>query len=346
MERGDDGLKKKLFLILHLILVITISLTGCAQKDKNAKELLLDLSSKSPIVKSYTFEQNIDLFFDMQGKTNISETLSNIQMIPELHIDLLGKQVNSPKQLEGEINTRTTLNGREFTYDTPYYFEQNNLYLQLPSIVTNFMPNPSRKFLSLDLSKQLIGNQRFLNDFPLLLREIAKRLNDGAFEMETDKGILIPDGEINNIISINITQENLKNFLKSVSKDDLITLLNLAIKYTDVEEQKNILNEWIAKVKNNSDILTVLHDSIDQYINIENLKFTTFYDKEGFQRKILIDLDIFWYINNDETFQIKGTIEKNIKDINQEVIFDKEIPNTDQIIDINDLNQIQDININ
>ncbi len=340
---------KKNIAIISILLVIVSSLTGCFHQEKTAKELFVEGMNKDKEIKSYSFNSNAGTSFDLSkakldnidnplegsinNENNTGKIISYLHLIPTINMQISGMEQIEPYHFEANINTKVDINGMTIPFGLPLIITNHKLYLKLPEPYRYFLPTLDKDYISLDLVDTMnqivdVKNNKDID-------EILSELNDEAFMKEKSNDYKISDGSMaDHVISINITKENLKPFLQTV----LATGLPLYIEQMEKNPLNNEQKKSIDKIK--SDMKKNEVDMINEWMKkiiIHQLKITNLYDKEGFKRRSIIDIDMIINTSKNGLVGLKLNIDQSINDINGNIQFNLPIPKDDQVLDLKNL---------
>lgn len=340
-NRGGEKLKKVILVMVSLILLVTI-VAGCGGKEQTtAKEIMLEGIEKTQDIKSATIEGTMKIDFDMSQMNSTSEELMVLQMIPGIEVNYDGKQTVDPLQFEANIAASALFNGMNLSIEMPMMMKDNMMYIKLPGMIMPYMPDPSKEYILMDLSEAFVDydQKKATEDSLKMMKTILDSLDETAFVKEDIKSFEI-DGKVANAVSINITQENIKPFLDSFIKEGLPVIMEQMQNYYVTDEQKNQVEDFKAELDQNKEEIDKFVNELDKYITINTFKITSVYDKDGFERKAIMEADLVIDTETDGSLGLKISFEQNTNSINEEINFEMPIPSKDQTIDIEELEQM------
>lgn len=317
-------MRKALILILSIIMLITLTV-GCAEDQRTAKQIVLDSIDRSVDINSMDYSGELDIVMGSNDENKNNKVSSFMQFLNKINITFNGEQVNKPLQVEINTNVSTDVQGTDLSLDVPIIAKDDLLYFKIPVMLQPFMSKLNKEYLAMDISNYTIEDYKV--DSTNLLKIIIDDLDDSNFIKE-DKNLYSVKGiRTGNVVTINITQDNLKPFVENFVIDGLPELIKYLDKYSIAEEQKLQLKELKSELDNQS-------TSIDQLINnlrINKLGLTNIYDNNGFLRKIIFDIDIVFINNLKEENQIAVKGDYFVDNLNKKVKFEMRIPTKDQI---------------
>lgn len=365
-------LMKKFSILLLSLIVITVLVAGCGNKDITTEEYILNSIEQNTNVNSSTFDGDINITLNLEGLNfeaiekaakeqteeldDIStdevitleedgtndELISLIKTINSFDINYEGKKSLEPLQLEMDMNIATAIQGMNLTLDVPMSIKNDTLYVKVPALLVPYMPDPTKEYFSADITEDSSYDEAVENSALELIYQLINNVDDSVFVYEDADLYEAEDFKVSQVVSVNITQNNIQpvtEYLYSGWLPDVITFMEQNAseeEQVQVQEFKDHLNSNKAEIEENI-------ANINQSITVNSGKVTAIYDKDDFLRKVTIDVDISF---NDEEYGTVGftvTGEENINDINEELIFEGEIPTQDKIINIEQLMEMQDI---
>ncbi len=188
---------KKTVIGFILLLIFTTFLTGC-KNNPSPKDIMLQALDKEEEIKSSTFHGHAEILFESG--------------IESLHLNFKGKKINNPMQLEANLWIE------ELKMDLNIQMNDNKLYIKLPTLMTNYFADLSNKYLYIDLTETLLASLQLDQENQVNLeRALVEGLEDNAFVLENAKNYSIEDGEVTNVVSIKLTEQDLSPFLQSIS---------------------------------------------------------------------------------------------------------------------------------
>lgn len=324
---------KKLTLLL-LILVIAIPISGCVNEDSN-KAVLINGIEKQEEIKTFTYDGSLNLTLDFSQTANsmITEYLNGLS---DLNFVFSGQEVVDSQQSEMVLNISTEYQGQEIAADIPIVFKDNLAYLKLPDKFDYLLQMGDKEYIALDLNQNngKINQEQALEDKTKLLKSIVNGIDDKAICKEDAKEYPLAQGTTSEVISINITQDNYKKVLAGIFAESGPSIIKLLDSYSITESQKEQTEQLKAKLSDKEELSKLIKD-IDDKILINNFKLTNVYDEEGYQRKTILLADLNVYVEELGQVGIKIIYDINIKEINEEIIFNLPIPSQNIIKELN-----------
>jgi len=217
------------------------------------------------------------------------------------------------------------------------FMKDNILYIKLPAYFLMFLPDPTVEYISMDLSETYAeyDAKAELEKSAEVMKAIVNSIEDKAFAKEDAKNYTIENVEVSDVVSFNITQENLKPVLQSIVKEALPYFLEQIDKYSATPEQKEQMD--LLKAELEQEKIDQFINDIDQYLIINQFKTTSVYDKDGYERKAIVDADVIITAEEIGELGLKMNIDYTIKSINEELQFEMEIPSKDKVLDLEEL---------
>lgn len=324
-------MKKILLILLSLVFILSIA-TGCG-KEKTAKDIVLDGLEKQKTIESESFAGQMKLDFDFSNVNATSEEIAMMQMFPGMELTFDGKETLDPLQFEMNLNLKI----QGMSFDMPMFMKDNILYIKLPAYFLMFLPDPTVEYISMDLSETYAeyDAKAELEKSAEVMKAIVNSIEDKAFAKEDAKNYTIENVEVSDVVSFNITQENLKPVLQSIVKEALPYFLEQIDKYSATPEQKEQMD--LLKAELEQEKIDQFINDIDQYLIINQFKTTSVYDKDGYERKAIVDADVIITAEEIGELGLKMNIDYTIKSINEELQFEMEIPSKDKVLDLEEL---------
>lgn len=282
-------LKKYTFLFTTMILLFSL-LVGCSSDDNQLKLEVLEAISKQDEISSYRFSGSSNLQLDWAALTESRQdplTAGFTAFITNSHIQWQGAANKDTAEMEVDLSIKPHQSDAEF--NLPAMIKDNKLYFNIPLLTIS-----DDEYLFLDLDGDL-SNLPFAS----ILTHIAEAIDEKFYEEINEN-----EEDTTKTVAIPITQENLLEIIESLQ-----TQFPLIIR--ELENRKLIntdnANEWRLK-----DLTDKVNSS-----NLESgiIRFTI--NQEGFITEQKLKLN---YAN--QTLEI----DNRLHDINQDIIFEKEIP--------------------
>lgn len=324
---------KKLTLLI-LILVIAMSISGCYNEDSN-KAVLIKGIEKQEEIKTFTYDGSLNFKLDF-SQTADSMITGYLNELSDLSFIFSGQEVVDSQQSEIELNISTEYQGQEIAADIPIVFKDNRAYLKLPDNFDYLLQMGDKEYIALDLNQTNgeTNREQALEDKTKLLKSIVNGIDEKAISKEDAKEYPLVEGTTSEVISINITQDNYKKVLAGIFTEAGPNIIKLLDSYSITESQKEQTEQLKAKLSDKEALSKLIKD-IDDKILINNFKLTNVYDEEGYQRKTILLADLNVYVEELGQVGIKIIYDINIKEINEEIIFNLPIPSQNIIKEIN-----------
>lgn len=324
---------KKLTLLI-LILVIAMSISGCYNEDSN-KAVLIKGIEKQEEIKTFTYDGSLNFKLDF-SQTADSMITGYLNELSDLSFIFSGQEVVDSQQSEIELNISTEYQGQEITADIPIVFKDNRAYLKLPDNFDYLLQMGDKEYIALDLNQTNgeTNREQALEDKTKLLKSIVNGIDEKAISKEDAKEYPLVEGTTSEVISINITQDNYKKVLAGIFTEAGPNIIKLLDSYSITESQKEQTEQLKAKLSDKEELSKLIKD-IDDKILINNFKLTNVYDEEGYQRKTILLADLNVYVEELGQVGIKIIYDINIKEINEEIIFNLPIPSQNIIKELN-----------
>lgn len=306
---------------------------GCG-KDNTPKDIVLQSIEKGQEINSSTFNGTMDITFDLSGVK--SQDFGPLFMLPELHFIMDGKTTNEPMQLEANIK----LQG--LNMDLSVQMKDNKMYIKLPKMLTIYFNDPSKEYIYIDLADSIsnIDLQSNQEESVRLTKSIIESLDDNAFVAENTKEYSLEEGNVSDVVSIIITQENLKPFLQLLVVNTFPLLLEQMDQYSVTEEQKEQFEQMKNELAMNKEEIVKTINELDKYLTLNDFKMTSVIDKDGFERTSLFNLDAVIRTEQQDELGIKMNMVQNINNINEEILFEMPLPTDEQMMSIEELEQM------
>ena len=323
---------KKTLIIIFILLLISTMTIGCGKDEP--KDIMLQSIEKGKEINSSTFNGTMDISFDLSGVK--SQDFGPLFMLSELHFVMDGKTTNDPMQLEANIK----LQG--LNMDLSVQMKDNKMYIKLPKMLTIYFNDPSKEYIYIDLADSIsnIDLQSNQEESVRITKSIIESLDNNAFISENTEEYTLKEGNVSDVVSIIITQENLKPFLQLLVANTVPLLLEQMDQYSVTEEQKAQFEQMKNDLAMNKEEIVKTINELDKYLTLNDFKMTSVIDKDGFERVSLLNLDAVIRTEQQDELGLKMNMVQNINNINEEITFEMPFPTDEQMMDIEELEQM------
>jgi PBP1b-binding outer membrane lipoprotein LpoB len=327
--------KAKITLILLLSLVL---LAACSPKAE-PKTALQDALKKQAAVTSYNFNGSAELNFQLPAEAAGQDPTSQmvINALKDTKLTWSGAYRLEPFQTEILFNLSTNINGANITLEIPVIANEETVFFKIPMLTQDQFVAADLK----ELSQMMDGDNPFSaeglkknQELVLKIEEIVfASLKDDLFTRnEITDQMTLPSGEINDLVSIVITQENIAPLLNQLYKESLPQIIDLfgqngILSSEEVTEAKNSL------AKNN---IEQQIQELQQKVKINHFQWDSYIDKQGQIRKQEIALNLEDVTGEGKFGTIDLKITSSTDNINGTPTFKHPIPSKEETIPFTD----------
>lgn len=315
-------------------------------------ELLKKAYANEQEIESYTFGSNVNFGMTFPESMQTEELGFLTDMLEDIKIDISGAYQKDPMLMEATVNL--TLSGEiQTTMSMPLVMTEEKMWFKLPN--SPLMPLPEElegKFIEFDLEElqELEGQPTGSLDFDLQT-ELALAINnlfvdqfaDDFYNFVENDEFQAPNGiDVQKVVKFELTNDTLQPFVEKLMAGFLPQFFELVQepKYAEAlgltAEDIEMAKEGIAEINENLDVIL---QEINQVLSINVFEEYIVIDQNDFIAYDVMNMDID-FTAEEETFGLKLFYDMEKSDINEEVTLTIGIPNEDEVITLEELEEL------
>lgn len=346
-------------LMLSMLLMLTVVLSGCAQKQES-KEAMASAVTNAMQMTSYEMKSSFvieDLQIKMAATENSPEVEQVLTMLKNAELTLTGVHQAEPQQTEMQmgINLKGDM---AMSFNIDMVMTQDKIYIKIPSIP--FLPFPEDivgKYLEMDLKElaeesgqtfspdamDVEKSQKFAAE--VLNALIAEYDQAKYFKQIEAKDANLPEGlDVKQVVQFYITNDNVKEALDIFVNKSMPKIMDIAGK-DEYRELLGMTKEEIEQAKKEISSLDQGQfkeglEELQKYLKINTFNITTAIDKKDFPvyQELVMNVDFTDPETNDVVkLAIKG--DTQYSKINEKQTFKIGIPKDADIVTIEQLEE-------
>ncbi|UQZ34272.1 hypothetical protein C2I18_12480 [Paenibacillus sp. PK3_47] len=345
-----------------LLLTAAVILPGCGTKQEAPKEALKSAAAKVTDMSSYEMKSKVTINNLTMETTNDTEAAATTGMVLNMlkDADLSLDMVYQAEPMQTEMTMVLNLKGDfAMSFNIPMVMTADKLYVKVPSIP--FLPIPETvvgKFVELDPRELAAEQGQEWNPEAVDTEKVSKLFNEvsstvlGEYDEEKyfndvkPEDVNLPEGvEAKQVVQFQVTNDNVKEALTILVNNALPKIIDildkeeyrtmLEIDSADLAKAKEELQSSEARAEFDKGVA-----DLNNYLTINQFYMNTALNKDDFP--VYQDMIMDIKVNDPELGENVGlalTATNQYSKINEEQTFNIGIPQGDEVITIEELQQ-------
>jgi len=344
-------LKKLGSLALMLLLMISLTLAGCANQ-KSAHDVLQEAYEKSAGITSAKFEGTMKIGLDLPDSVleGDPDALMVLNMLNNAELTFRGTSQIDPLKAELFITARIK-GDMSMDITLPLLVTESKLWVKVPNIPLLPIPDELKnKYIELDFEQlsEMAGEEiglAFDEKLQQRYKEVGSELMElffGAFDkkqffvkMKAKDAGLPEDLDVKQVVKFELTNENLRPFIKTLIEilPDLVEKLSELDEFAIAQED---IDTMIEELEANADEIDSVLDEIEKNVDINEAAYIVGINKDGYvtYTGVHFDADLE---SDGERGSLRFNVEMKQTNINKEQDFEIKEPKSSDVISLNEL---------